>query len=99
MDEPPEQDDPHQRCQNKLNNRKQQPALQQLSQTRNKKTAEGGDNISRRSLAWHGAMVGRIDRHHKMNLSPRVRTNKLFLHSAAIGKYEIEHKRSGQGKG
>ena len=46
MDNPSEQHKPEDRRQTKLDNRHQQPALEQLSEAGNKETAERRENIA-----------------------------------------------------
>lgn len=46
MDDPSQQENPKNRGQTKLDNRHQQPALEQLPEAGNKETAERGENIA-----------------------------------------------------
>jgi len=53
VDDPSQQDKPQDCSQTKLDDRHQQPALKQLPQAGNKKTAESSQNITSRTLARH----------------------------------------------
>jgi hypothetical protein len=53
VNDPSHQDKPKQRRQQELHERDQGAALQELSQARNEKAAQGGKNISTRALTGH----------------------------------------------
>jgi len=57
MDDPSQQEKPEDRSQAKLDNRREQPALKQLSQARNKETAQRGKDVTRRTLASHASIL------------------------------------------
>ncbi len=54
VDEPPEKDDPEDRGEEELNDCHQQPALNQLPETRDKETAESRDDVAGGTLTCHG---------------------------------------------
>ncbi len=51
MDEPPEKDDPEDRGEEELNDRHQQPALNQLPEPRNEEAAKGRDDVTSGALS------------------------------------------------
>ena len=55
MDDPPQQYEPEDRGQTKLDDRHEQSALEQLPQPWNKETAERGKNIARGTLSSHAS--------------------------------------------
>jgi hypothetical protein len=57
MDDPPEQEEPEDCGQAKLDNRHQQPALKQLPQAGNKETTQSGKNVACGTLASHALDV------------------------------------------
>ncbi len=54
MDEPPEKNDPEHGGEEELNDCHQQPALNQLPETRDKEAAEGRDDVASGTLSCHG---------------------------------------------
>ena len=59
MDDPPHEDDPEQGGKNELNDRFEQTALQQLSESRDEEAAKRGDDIPCGTLACH--VVSHVD--------------------------------------
>ncbi|MBA3607091.1 MAG: hypothetical protein H0W43_01035 [Chthoniobacterales bacterium] len=53
MDEPPEKNDPEHRGEEELNDCHQQPALNQLPETRDKETAQSRDDVAGGTLTCH----------------------------------------------
>ena len=66
MDEPSEEHEPEERGEDELNNRHDQPALDQLAQARDKETAQSRDHISGGTLACHGKTLPRLTRRDKL---------------------------------
>jgi hypothetical protein len=55
MDDPAQQEDPEEASENKLYDGHEEPALEQLTKSRDEEAAEGGDDVPSGSLSSHVA--------------------------------------------
>ena len=62
MDDPAEEHEPKDGSETKLNDRNQEPALNQLPQARNEEAANRRDDVAGRALSCHEKTVVRLDR-------------------------------------
>ena len=94
MDDPSEEDEPKDGRKAKLNDRDQEPALDQLPETRNEETAQRSDDVAGGTLTCHGKTLIRLERPTTEfaggeSAPVKIRTSNLLIRSQMLYPVEL----------
>jgi len=83
VNKPSKQDEPENRCENKLKDRHQQPTLKQLAEPRDEETTKRRDNVASGTLTCHGNNFSVERRSATGDIAQRKHSRVVLLESAA----------------